>query len=170
MLGRLQPSFVRTQHRCPELEGSRAKVCAIDDDECEKPTYVKFHHRGIALWALCHFHWRQGELPDWLRQMCRVRVEHLGKMTRAVMLARGYVTSASMQENSVKTSWLQLILQTLELDLQYDMVESHMRRLYPEIAQRINDWSAAQCRFFCSNSNNALDSKGEVASLSKPHR
>ena len=82
--------------------------------------------------------------------MCRVRVQHLGKMTRAVMVAKGYATSASMQENSVKTSWLQLILQTLELDLQYDMVESHMRRLYPEIAQRINDWSAAQYRLYCN--------------------
>ncbi|CAE7194004.1 unnamed protein product, partial [Symbiodinium sp. CCMP2456] len=117
-----------------------ALVCTIEGDDCEKPNFVKFHHRAVALWALCHFHWKQGELPDWLRQMCRVRVQHLGKMTRAVMVAKGYATSASMQENSVKTSWLQLILQTLELDLQYDMVESHMRRLYPEIAQRINDW------------------------------
>ena len=112
-----------------------------------KGTFIEdFHIRLCSLTALFIIHWEQEwALPQFLQSMGReIPTKYLGYATRTNAMARAVQICASQQCGVTALSWLDIVLQVVEMSGEAASFGSDLQtqvlQFCPEYARKVNSW------------------------------
>ena len=126
---------------CAERGESKVVVAAARD----KPEYVKFHHRGVALHAVVYLHYmarQEVSLPDWLLQLGKnIPCKYTRLMSGIDFVAQGTACSMLMEHGMVKNNFIDFVMAVIDSDPELgDAIQHKVQQLAPDIAANITQW------------------------------